>query len=171
MSKTSTSTSDITYTVEWREYTLSDTEGRIDDGCCDCDPSLGPDFASLEEAIAWARAEAAKDKLEIVTGTRYGNGCVIRNVYEICASVYDEDEEEVVPCSYEGEPWEDNDNETVDALDLHPEVKKAWRRANRSYCKWLDYEDCGEGYCGFRMALEDELGEDWDELDYIRWIG
>lgn len=168
MSKTNTS--DITYTVEWREYTLSGTEGRAGDECI-CDPDLGPDFASLEEAVAWAKNEAAKDKIEIVTGTRYGNGTVSRNVYEVCASVYDEDEEEVVPCSYTGEPWEDNDNETVDALDLHPEVKKAWQHANGSYRKWLDYEDCGEGYCGFRMALEDELGEDWDELDYIRWIG
>lgn len=122
----------------------------------------------MAEAIAWATAQASSDKLEIVTGTRYGNGTVTRNVYEVCAYTEDEDGE-TVPCSYDGEPWEDNDNEAVDVLDLHPEVRKAWERANRSFCSWLDYEDCGEGFVGFREALEDVLGEDWDELDYIDW--
>lgn len=58
---------------------------------------------------------------------------------------------------------------SVDVLDLHPEVRKAWEQANESFCSWLDYEDDDEGFVGFREALEDALGEDWDELEYINW--
>lgn len=163
-----TKTSDIIFCAVRLEYTLHDSDGTMLDET-DYESEPGPDFTSLEEALAWVRAEAARDKLEIVTGTRHGNGTVSRNIYEICARRYDEDEEEWVPCSYKGEPWENNKNEYVDVLDLHPEVRRAWMRANGSFCEWLDYKS--EDYCGFRMTLEDELGEDWNELDYIRWIG
>ena len=149
----------ISYTVDINESILSSIDGTVCDNLRWDVPSCGPDFSTLAEAIAWATAQASSDKLEIVTDTRYGNGTVSRNVYEIYAFTEDED----------GELWEDNDNEVVDVLDLHPEVRKAWERANRSFCSWLDYEDCGEGYVGFREALEDALGEDWDELGYIDW--
>ena len=158
----------INFTVDINESILSSIDGTVCDSLRWDEPSCGPDFSTLAEAIAWATERASSDKLEIVTGTRYGNGTVTRNVYEICATTEDEDGE-TVPCSYDGEPWEDNDNEVVDVLDLHPEVRKAWKRANKSFCSWLDYEDCGEGFIGFREALEDALGEDWDELDYIDW--
>ena len=158
----------ISYTVNTNESILSSIDGTVCDNLRWDEPSCGTDFSTLAEAIAWATAQASSDKLEIVTDTRYGNGTVTRNVYEICAFAEDEDGE-IVPCSYDGELWEDNNNEVVDVLDLHLEVRKAWERANKSLCSWLDYEDCGEGFVGFREALEDVLGEDWDELDYIDW--
>ena len=161
-------TSNITFTVEWREYTLHSVDGSERDETRQDEPDLGPDFKSLAEALAWANEQAGRDKLEIVTDTRYGNGTISRNVYEVYAFTEDEDGE-TVPCSYAGEPWENNDNEIIDVLDLHPEVRKAWARANGSFCSWLDYEDGGEGFVGFREALEDALGEGWDELEHINW--
>lgn len=164
----SETTNNIVFTVEWREYTLHDVDGTQHDEPARNDSSLGPDFTSLAGALAWASEQASHDKLEIVTATRYGNGTVSRNIYEVRAYTTDEDGE-TVPCSYDGEPWEDNDNESIDVLDLHPEVRKAWERANGSFCSWLNYEDGGEGFGGFRDALEDALGEGWDELRYIDW--
>ena len=164
----SETTSNITFTVEWREYTLHSVDGSVRDETRQDEPDLGPDFKSLAEALAWANEQAASDKLEVITATRYGNGTVSRNVYEVCAYTEDEDGE-TVPCSYDGEPWETSNYEGVDVLDLHPEVRKAWERANRSFCSWLDYEDGGEGFVGFREALEDALGEGWGELEYINW--
>ena len=158
----------ISFAVTINESTLSSIDGTVCDNLRWDDPDLGPDFESLAEALAWANEQAASDKLEVITATRYGNGIVSRNVYEVYAYTEDEDGE-TVPCSYDGEPWENNDNEVVDVLDLHLEVRKAWERANRSFCSWLDYEDGGEGFVGVREALEDALGEDWDELDYIDW--
>ena len=164
----SETTSTIAFTVEWREYTLYDADGSKRDETRQDDPDLGPDFKSLAEALAWANEQAGRDKLEIVTDTRYGNGTISRNVYEVYAFTEDEDGE-TVPCSYDGEPWETSNTESVDVLDLHPEVRKAWERANGSFCTWLDYEDDDEGFEGFREALEDALGEDWDELEFINW--
>ena len=161
-------TGNITFTVEWREYTLHSVDGTQRDETRQDEPSLGPDFRSLAEAVAWANEQAASDKLEVITATRYGNGTVSRNVYEVYAFTEDEDGE-TVPCSYDGEPWGTGNIEGVDVLDLHPEVRKAWARANGSFCSWLDYEDDDEGFGGFREALEDALGEDWDELEYINW--
>ena len=161
-------TNNIVFTVEWREHTLHDVDGQRRDETHSDDPHIGPDFASLADALEWANDQASRDKLEIITDTRYGNGTVSRNIYEVCALTEDEDGE-TVPCSYDGEPWEDNDNESVDVLDLHPEVRKAWEHANGSFCSWLDYEDGGEGFEGFRDALEDACGEGWDELDCIVW--
>ena len=161
-------TSNITFTVEWREYTLHSVDGSERDETRQDEPDLGPDFTTLADAIAWANEQAGRDKLEIVTDTRYGNGTISRNVYEVYAFTEDEDGE-TFPCSYDGEPWENNDNEIVDVLDLHPEVRKAWARANGSFCSWLDYEDGGEGFVGFREALEGALGEGWDELEHINW--
>ena len=164
----SENTNNITFAVEWREYTLHSVDGSVRDETRQDEPDLGPDFGSLAEAIAWANEQAGRDKLEIVTDTCYGNGTISRNVYEVCAFTEDEDGE-TVPCSYGGKPWETSNYEGVDVLDLHPEVRKAWERANRSFCSWLDYEDGGEGFEGFREALEDALGEGWDELEYINW--
>ena len=161
-------TSNITFTVEWREYTLHSVDGSERDETRQDEPDLGPDFKSLAEAVAWANEQAASDKLEVITATRYGNGTVSRNVYEVYAFTEDEDGE-TVPCSYDGEPWETGNIEGVDVLDLHPEVRKAWEQVNESFCSWLDYEDDDEGFEGFREALEDALGEDWDELEYINW--
>ena len=158
----------ISFVVNINESILSSIDGTVCDSLRWDEPSCGPDFPTLAEAIAWATEQASSDKLEIVTDTRYGNGTISRNVYEVYAFTEDEDGE-TVPCSYDGELWEDNNNEVVDVLDLHLEVRKAWERANRSFCSWLDYEDGGEGFVGFREALEDAIGEDWDELDYIDW--
>ena len=164
----SETTSTIAFTVEWREHTLHSVDGSVHDETRQDVPHLGPDFKSLAEAVAWANEQAASDKLEVITATRYGNGTISRNVYEVYAFTEDEDGE-TVPCSYDGGPWETSDIEGVDVLDLHPEVRKAWERANGSFCTWLDYEDDDEGFDGFREALEDALGEDWDELEYINW--
>ena len=161
-------TSNITFTVGWREYTLHSVDGSERDETRQDEPDFGPDFESLAEALAWANEQAASDKLEVITATRYGNGTVSRNVYEVCAYTEDEDGE-TIPCSYNGEPRETNNIEHVDVLDLHPEVRKAWERANRSFCSWLDYEDGGEGFAGFRKVLVDAIGEGWDELEYISW--
>lgn len=158
----------VIFSVNINESTLGSTDGSTYDNLRWDEPSYGPDFASLAEARAWATEQASRDKLEIVTDTRYGNGTVSRNVYEIVATTTDEDGD-VVSCSYEGEPWEDSDNEVVDVLDLHPEVKDAWKRANGSFCKWLDYADHGMGFLGFRDSLEAALGEGWGELEYITW--
>ena len=158
----------VSFSVNINESALSSIDGSVCDNLRWDEPSCGPDFSTLAEAIAWATEQASSDKLEIVTDTRYGNGTVTRNVYEIVAMTTDEDGD-LAPCSYDGELWGDNDNELVDVLDLHIEVRKAWEHANKSLCSWLDYKDCGEGFVGFREALEDVLGEDWDELDYIIW--
>ena len=164
----SKNTNNAVFTVMWREFTLYDADGTRYDEAKRNDSSLGPDFTTLADAVAWANEQAGRDKLEIVTDTRYGNGTISRNVYEVYAYTEDEDGE-TVPCSYAGEPWETGNIEGVDVLDLHPEVRKAWERANGSFCTWLDYEDGGEGFAGFREALEDALGEGWDELEYINW--
>lgn len=164
----SENTNNIVFTVEWREHTLYDVDGQHRDEPARDDSSLGPDFTNLADALAWANAQAARDQLEIVAATRYGNGTISRNVYEVRAFTTGEDGE-AVPCSYGGEPWEDTENESIDVLDLHPEVRKAWERANESFCGWLDYEDGGEGFEGFADALADALGEDWGELGYIDW--
>ena len=164
----SKNTNNAVFAVMWREFTLYDADGTRYDEAKRNDSSLGPDFTTLADAIAWANEQAGRDKLEIVTDTRYGNGTISRNVYEVYAFTEDEDGE-TVPCSYAGEPWENNDNEIIDVLDLHPEVRKAWARANGSFCSWLDYEDGGEGFVGFREALEGALGEGWNELSFIDW--
>ncbi len=161
----------IAFRVSWREHTLYSVDG----GVCDEEPNSDPeecikDFSNHKEAIGWTKAHAAKSKLGICTDTHYGNGSITRNVYEIWSSFYDEEYADWVDCTCEGKPCDPVEAiEVVDALDLHPEVKEAWRRANRSYCNWFDYVDDG-GLLGFGYALEKELGEDWDELDYIRRI-
>ncbi len=47
----SETTSNITYAVEWREYTLHDVDGQHRDEPASDDSSLGPDFASLADAL------------------------------------------------------------------------------------------------------------------------
>lgn len=162
----------IVYYVERREHTLSDRDGTAYDGeSRACDPDLSPDFAALEDAEAWMRAQAESEEIEIVTETRYGNGTVTRGVYEVYASAYDADEDAYVPCDADGNEAEtlgDAVLGTLDVLDLHPEVFKAWKKANGSFCTWLDHADGGAGFVGFEQALAETLGEDWDELPYIK---
>ncbi len=133
----------IIFSVYQHEQTLSYTsEGSYDETTVEeCD--YGPDFASLEEAVAWAKAEAAKDRPEIRRGA-YGYGYLSRNVYEICAAIYDADEEEWVPCTSTGEEAEFEPAglvAEVDALDLYPELRKAWEKERDSYWHFLDYDD------------------------------
>lgn len=159
----------IEYVVLYDDFTLYDEDGAQRDENGNYEWGESPAFATLAEARAWMREQAAAAKVEVVSDTRYGNGTLTRPVYELWAYAYDEDEGEWVPCSYEGEPWKDIDNERLDVLkDLHPEMLRAWERANRSFCSWLDYADDGMGYSGLGEALECELGEGWRELGFVK---
>ena len=154
------------YRVEYQEYMLSCDGGRNEDWPVwdEATPLFG-DFNNLDDAIRAAETEAEKDVIEIKTDTRHGNGIITRNVYSVYA--FEEDEYgELVYC-------EDGYGNIkiyafIDVLDLHPEIEKAWEKARYSYCDFLDYKD--DSYWGFDEALEEELGEDWEALPYIKRV-
>lgn len=130
--------SDSTFTLYKREITTIMEGDREEDHGWDRDPMELGDFATLREAEAKAREYAAKDSVE-THPTRYGIGSMTRPVYEI-------------------ETWNDDESETVyqlDVMELHPEYRKAWDKAKADYYKWLDYEDCDEGYGTLADYLED----------------
>lgn len=157
----------IVFYVTWNESTIHDNDGTMYDETAFCEPCVSGDFDTFADAFEWAQKEAVKDQVEVVTNTRYGNGTITRNIYEVCARAENPDSGMVEACSYDAEFDEYLGTEAVDVLDLHPEVLQAWKRANRSYCDWLDYED--DFYICFADALEKELGKDWEVLDYIKW--
>lgn len=158
------------YRVEYQEYMLSCDGGRNEDWPVwdEATPLFG-DFNSLDDAVCAAEEEAEKDVIELCTNTRCGNGTIARNVYMITAYTED-DYGELAPCDYNGVETDgySRDYNAVDALDCHPDIKRAWEKAYRSYCGFLDYED--NNYWGFAEALEEELGEDWEALPYIKRV-
>lgn len=158
--------SKITFVVEATDVTLSNSRGYI--GGEEGESSqVFADFDNLEDALDCARAVAAEDKIWINLRPRYGNGEIKYSLYEVGAFRYDEDNQKAW-VDYGGEELEFRpDYERFDSLELHPEVLKAYVRATQSFAKYLDFEDNGEGYCLFSEFLEEELGEDWDELDFI----
>lgn len=156
----------IVFVVECWENTLANYRGTVE-----CDSELlyddSTEFETLQEAVSYARGEATKDKINVMTKTRYGNGRVIYNSYEVLAFREDGDEpREMV--SYDGEVSDWMQYESFDSLESHPRVRKAYNLATAAYAKFLDYEDNGMGCLTFSEALDAELGEDWDELDYIK---
>ena len=155
----------ISYSVTSREFCLQDRDGTVyDEEPHLCEPDYWGEYDSLEEAQEWVNRQARKDKLEIHTNTRYGNGTISRPIYDISSTVYLPTYDKFVPYSPEhGESWNDV-CAVIDPLDLHPAVKRAWGRANREYCAWLDYADKGMGYSSLGLALEQELGVDWREV-------
>lgn len=131
----------VIFSGYYHEQTLSyNGEGSYDERD-NWESSIGPDFASLEEALSWAKAEAAKDRPEIREGAP-GHWYLSRNIYEINAVIWNEEYDGYVPCTSTGEEREsDGPLVEVDALDLYPEVRKAWEKERDSYWHFLDYDD------------------------------
>lgn len=159
----------ITFIVEETKVTLNNFRGSI--GMEEGETSqVFVDFDTLEDALNCARAAAAEDKIEIDIGSRYGSDKIKYSSYEVLAFCYDEDEfDHKVWVGYDGKVEDvfGSSYECISALDLHPEVLRSYKRATQSFAKYLDFEDNGEGCCLFSEFLEEELGEDWDELDFI----
>lgn len=156
----------ITFVIEESDITLSNFRGYI--GVEKGEPSqVFADFDTLEDALNCARGAAGEGKIKIDVRPRYGTGEIKYSSYEVLAFRYDEDNQKAW-VTYEGEKQEFcSDYDHFDALELHPEVLEAYKRATQSFVKYLDYEDNGEGCRLFSEFLEDELGEDWAELGFI----
>lgn len=157
------------YYVEWEE--LQETAGACnvpgDGWVCDVRAESHA-FRTLDEARAWAGEQAAADKVTVRVRTHRGNGSICRNVYRVCSvQCFDHEGRKIYfRCRYDsGSLCCEADYELIDVLDFHPEVKRAFERAG------CEYALCREGlqpdFIGFDDALGRELGEGWEDLDFI----
>lgn len=148
----------VLFEVQIIELTLAIHDGilfdmELDDGGW---TPRGTPRESLEDALAFAREEAASDKLKIFleSGSDTVAASLSRNVYQIVSFMRDDDGD-CLSCTYEGkiEDYEEIEWQYIDVLDFHPEVRKAWDTA----VKWHH-----------SFYPEDAFGENWRDLDYVK---
>lgn len=147
---------EIEYTVVGEQFVLSMQGDRVEDAARFADPDECGTYSTLEEAVAKAEELAADPANVKLYDQRYGIGAIEHMVYSVCAYVYDEEDDEWLPCDENGEQDEWGGAEALhchDCLDDRPELKEAWRKAVKGKLDYLDYEE--DGYASVRAYMED----------------
>lgn len=147
----------IEYAVVAEEYVLSMQGDRAEDVTKLGEPEECGTYLTLQEAVARTEELAADSANVKLHDHRRGIGCIEHRVYYVMAQMYDEEEDEWLPCDQNGEQDEWGGAESLhyhDTLDDYPELKEAWRKAVKGYHAYLDYE--ADGYAGVRAYMDED---------------
>lgn len=147
----------IEYAVVAEEYLLSMQGDRVEDTTKLGEPDEYGVYSTLEEAVAKVEELVADPSNVKVYAQKRGIGAIEHRVYHVMAYVYDEQEDEWLPCDQNGEQDEWGGVDSLhyhDCLDDRPELKEAWRKAVKGYHAYLDYEE--DGYAGVCAYMDED---------------